>query len=103
MKTIDIWLAHGGNNGAHRLGPVIGYFTDELAASDHAKGRGWYGGDGNVSRGDGITDGTKVWLLSSRTPIPIDRHLSSEYKAKVNALAKLTDNDLKALGLTRRP
>lgn len=61
-------------------------FTNRTDAEAVAKGRGWYGGDGTV---------VPIEIFDSRNDFVAD----DENKRKAAALAKLTDEDRRLLGI----
>lgn len=102
MELVKVYIAHG-DGGERRVGPVIGLSKLKSEAEKLAKGKGFYGSDGSVFEGHGIqVEDGRIYLLRTQDLFE-DGVLLRETadRAKQTALAKLTDDDLRALGLTR--
>src|SRR5574343_226918 len=67
MHIVPVKIIHG-DGGERGIGPVIGICTDPVKAEALAKGKGWWGGNGDVRDGWAITDGAKYYLLARREP-----------------------------------
>lgn len=93
-STVDEYGSRGSRNGI---------FTSRIKAETEAIGIGWWGGTGTVAVEHAITVGDSTYLLSS--PNPIELNVSSDEakqmkeKLKNTALAKLTSDERKALGV----
>lgn len=99
MEKIEIWQAHG-DGGERGIGPVIAYCSTENAAQKAAKGRGWYGGDGFVSKSHALRIEGKVWLLASPEPIDLDSiGAKRDAELREKTLAGLTPDQRRVLGI----
>ena len=96
-----IYCSHG-DGGETSIGPIIGYHSKQWDAELYAKGRGWYGGNGAISKQDIITVDGKSYLLASSDPIDLDgAELKRKNEMILKALAKLTDEEIRILGLSK--
>lgn len=84
-----------------RTGDLIGVFFSAEEADKAAKGKGWYGGQGEVRERAVLMDESgSVYILESAAPITPGVNLPEEHKAKVRAaLDKLTPEDRALLGI----
>ena len=91
------------------LGKVIGYAHTQSVAEKLADKKGWYGGMAKVIRfrcifiSEGVTHSgsTNVYLLAQEEPISSDEIHDDSVHA-ISGLAKLTDEEKKALGLEEK-
>lgn len=99
MQIVPVKVVHG-DGGERGIGPVIGVCTDPEKAKDLAKGKAFYGSNGQIYDGWAVTDGAKYYLLARREPFMDGENDIDIAKERKNAaLAKLTDEDKIALGL----
>lgn len=98
---IDIWLVEETINESGHTGEFIGAFLHEAPARAAAKGKGWYGGDAAVTKRRAVAG-----VSPSGTACVLDREYDQPVKVdptndiiKRQALAKLTDDERRALGL----
>lgn len=82
-----------------RRGRLVGHFSDKTEADNQAQGQGWYGGKGDVVKIYSITIDGNTFALQSKETIKLNEIYGDEYYKKQNALAKLTDEEKKLLGL----
>jgi hypothetical protein len=101
MNVVPVFKAHG-DGGNRGIGPVVGVATSEYKAREIARGKGFFGSDGSVTEGFAIDDGRgKLYLLEKTFPfVDGEDRVEAARKAKAEALAKLTDEDKRILGLT---
>lgn len=93
------------DRGGH--GPLIGVYEQESAAKAAAKGRGWYGGEGDVSPVMTLTlPSGQTFLLKDSNPVTInvnliqrDNEIREQARQKLAALG-LTEEERKLLGIT---
>jgi hypothetical protein len=103
MKITQVYVTYSTTDEYGRRGSRNGIFTTRSKADKEAIGIGWWGGTGTVVVEHAITVDGISYLLSSPEPIELDV-TSDEVKAmkeklKRKALAKLTSEERKALGV----
>ena len=99
MEKIDVWKAHG-DGGERGIGPVIAYCSTKAQAENAAKGRGWYGGNGHVTRCAALRIDGMVWLLDQPEPIDLDSlEAKRDAELKAQTLASLTAEQRRVLGI----
>ncbi|MEN9489565.1 MAG: hypothetical protein RJA63_14 [Pseudomonadota bacterium] len=100
VERITVWQAHG-DGGDRCRGPVIAYCGSRAQAAHAAKGRGWYGGNGEVTSRPALRIAGKVWLLHAPDPIEVDA-LDADRDADLRArtIAALSAEQRRVLGLT---
>jgi len=103
MKVITVWTTHSSNDERGSNDKLIGIFLDEKTAKAHAKGQGWWGGEGNVSKRKAIqVDNNLVYLLDwdCESPVELGVNLVDKTRQKkLNALNKLTKEERQLLGI----
>lgn len=101
MEHITVWAAHG-DGGERGTGPVLAYYSTQYQAENAAKGRGWYGSNGRVSKHHALRFGSEVWLLQRPDPIDLDAVLAKrDAELREETLASLTDEQIRVLGIKR--
>lgn len=96
---LTVWVAHG-DGGEHGKGPVIGYSSTKERAALIAKGRGWYGRDGDLEPVPAIRIGDKVWLLLQASPIDLDSEdQKRDAELRASTIAGLSAEQRRVLGL----
>lgn len=101
-KPFKAWEVWETTNEFGRHGAMIGLFTDEADAKRFAEGKGWFGSNGSVVGGQAVTIGDTIYLIREMINKD-DLNISLPEKAKLRreqALAKLTDEDKRILGIT---
>lgn len=99
VEIFQVWAAHG-DNGGSGTAPVIGYFDSYGKADAAAKGRGWYGGNGNVSDHTAIKVNDKCYLLARNAEIDLNLDQKKrDEELRQATLASLTDEQKRVLGL----
>lgn len=99
MNVVKVYISHG-DGGERGIGPVIGVSFTQAEAEQVSKGQGWWNGNGAVWEGHAIQDGEDLYLLER--PLPFKNGVDSRKTAQIakeKALAKLTPEDMIALGL----
>lgn len=106
MSTVEFMTVHmaHGDGGDRSIGPVIGYYSDSVKATDAAKGKGYYGGNGHVSEGPAIRIDGKVYRLLSDAPIDVDGvQASKDDELRKSTLAALSPEQIRVLGIKVKP
>ena len=81
-------------------GALVGRFTSEAFAKEAAKGRGWYGSEGAIQAMTVVRVDGEWYELTTETPVDLDVDLiARERELKASALAKLSADERRALGL----
>ena len=101
-----VWTIHRQNDDRND-GPITDVCAHETLANQVAKGSGWYGGNAPVNERWAITIDGETYLIDPQTkgqPVNVARNLGEiqmcrEEVAKKEALAKLTPEERKILGL----
>jgi hypothetical protein len=96
IKTIYNAFETTSENGT--LGKCLGRSYDKAVAEHLAKGNGFFGSDGRVTEGSVLITADGVYLLSRPEPIP-EEEIKDAQVIRDAALAKLTDEERKALGV----
>ena len=100
-EVFNVWVVYEGGDERHHGRPSTTLaFTDEAAANESARGRGWYGGKAHVGSFRAIMGiHGRTWLVTEE--IRDINHVQFDYEATVRekALAKLSDEEKKALGV----
>jgi hypothetical protein len=104
MKIISVWTAHTTENEYGRNGVLVGVYSTVVEATKAAAGRGWWGGEGNVTKRYAIVDSAdgKVYLIDQNhnLSIPLGVNIIEwENDVKKSALKKLTPEEKSLLGL----
>ena len=102
MQIVKIWKAHG-DGGERGVGPILGISKSEGTAKAMSKGKAFFGADGSVWSGSAIENADGLLYLLE-TPEPFEDgvyQVETKDRARQAALAKLTDEDLLALGIKR--
>jgi len=117
--TYDVVMAHAAYQTVDErggLGRLLGYFSTRALADTAAEGQGYYGANGHVhvqpllrvieshpiiGHDGGVARRVTYFLLKQTDPVLLqtDVVLTDAQQAKATALAKLTDEDRKVLGL----
>lgn len=105
MKPVikEVYAAYETVDEYGRRGSCRGIFTSRSRADNEAIGIGGYGGAGSVVTKNVIIFDGIAYLLDS--PIPVELDISSKEakaareKLKASAIAKLTENERKVLGV----
>ena len=100
-QLIPAYQIHGDSGSERNIGPVIGYCSTRSLALEVAKGKGWWGGLGSVQVCTLIKVRGLLFALASGNVFILDglcKSSSAEYNLKISALAKLTEEERKALG-----
>lgn len=93
-----VYAVHQGDTDVSRGYPKW-YFEKRVDAEKCAKGRGWYGGTAPISEIFIIEVNKKVYVLKDAQPIKLNEG-PEIIEAKIAAAkAKLTDEELKLLGI----
>lgn len=105
MRIVDVLVVWGGGDAEGRNQNIIGVCSTILKAEDMKKGKGGYGGDGRVENRLAVLldDGTAC-LIDRAMTIPVEMNVDiKEQREKMiaDAKAKLTDVELKLLGLKK--
>jgi hypothetical protein len=106
MNVHKVWTVHR-NADDHNDGPITDVCAHEALAMQVAKGGGWYGGNAPVVERWAITTDGRTYLIDQETkgePVSVAQNLDEirmgqEEKVKRAALAKLTPDERRALGL----
>lgn len=107
VKTLKIWAVHSGDDD-RSCGSPRWWFSNEEEAKFFAKKRGWYGGDAPVSEHlamcvpGSVTESGRdeYYLRSAKVDLDgVEEKIQTELKE--NALAKLSDEEKKVLGLVK--
>lgn len=103
MKITEVYVAYSTTDEYGRRGSRNGIFTTRSRADTEAIGIGWWGGTGTVLIEYAITVDGVSYLLSSPDPVELDVSSAEakimKEKIKKTALAKLTSDERKALGV----
>ena len=103
VHFLEIYSAHG-DGGERGIGPVIGYCSTKSRADAIAKGKAWYGGNGFVGRETAVKIDGAVYVLASSKPVDLDSEKAAQDAAiKEAAIAKLSPEELRVLGLSKEP
>ena len=96
---IVVWSAHKANDEGGR-GSVIGYYSTKVFAEAAAKGKGWWGANGEIQALDALKVGNDVWLLAKMHPLDVDdvTRISDEALRK-ETLSNLTVEQRRVLGV----
>lgn len=100
-QIINIYVAHGDPGDDRTPGiraPKLGFFSEKYLAEQAAEGQGWWGGAGAVSEAFALKVNGKFYLLGQPGEIQID--MKTIDMVKKQALAKLTPEEKKVLGLS---
>lgn len=99
---IRVFAFHG-DGGEYSRGPILGVCETELEAAKFAFGKGWYGGDGQVSKQFAIKCNGKMYLLQSDAPFIFQKDVEAQKKAdqdlKEKTMKMLTREQIRVLGL----
>lgn len=97
-----VWVTYTNDGCGRSVGEPLGYYSSMAAAEESVRGKGWYGGNGNVDTKYVIGLNGKWYILESIQPIDIDR-IIAEQKADLRrrTIANLSDEQLDVLGLRR--
>lgn len=102
-KIREVYVAYSTTDEYGRRGSRNGIFTSRSKADTEAIGIGWWGGTGTVLIEYAITIDGETYMLSSPDPVELDITSAEAKLAKENlkkaALAKLTSDERKALGV----
>lgn len=94
---IDMWAVHQGDTDRDNGRPKW-FFSNACRADIVSKNRGWWGGTAPISRCKGVVIKGKIYQLASEIPIILNEGPDDILAKKTAALAKLTEEDKKALG-----
>ena len=98
--TIFKVYASRGDGGERGVGPIIAFHSSKDLAESHAKGRGFYGGNGGITVHHAIKVDSLTYVLLNDQPVDIDgiqARIDSELRSKT--LASLTADQKRVLGL----
>jgi hypothetical protein len=87
-------IGHTGNDDRDHRTYTIGFFTTATLATEAARGKGFYTGDGQVKAVKVLRIVNSFYMLE---PVQVDDMTHQERRRK--AIAKLTPEDLEALGI----
>lgn len=91
-----------GDGGERGQGPIIGIYSTEVAAEEAARGKGWYGGNGLVSKCDLLKIGDDYYMLYKKFPVDLDCNLEKKKKErKKELLDNMSAFDKMVLGLDK--
>lgn len=101
--VFTVWTVHRDNDDRSD-GPITDVCGTRALAEAAAKGSGWYGGDAPVRTHHAIRVGNATYLLQSEDPVCVafsldDLVLAHEHATRLKALAKLTPEERRVLGL----
>lgn len=101
VKHTTLYRAFEVHDEYHRDKSLIGVYTTNAAAEAAVKGKGWFGSDGVVIKGDAYFVGDYIIFPSEKIDaVDLDVNLPERLEdRKAAALAKLTDEEKKLLGL----
>jgi hypothetical protein len=91
-----------GDGGERSRGPLIAVCSTGTNALAQSKGKGWYGGDGEVYERKALRFQGKIYLLDENTSGPVDldgEQAKVKDRIRKEALAKLNPVEIEALGL----
>lgn len=99
-EIISVWAVRAVHDD-NRTGGIVGLALTTAFAEEIAKGKGSWGGLGSITEQSAIVaDAGEVFLLERREPYPVNVDLPKERERKRQAaLAKLTEEDMKLLGI----
>lgn len=97
IEQITVWQAHG-DGGDRCVGPVIAYCRSRELAARAAKGKGWYGGNGEVTSRQALRIDGEVWLLHYHEPIKLDVDRDADLRERT--IAAMSAEQRRVLGLT---
>ncbi len=97
-----VWVTHTNDDMGRSINEPLGYYSSLAAAEESVKGKGWYGGNGNVDMKYVIGLDGKWYILESIQPIDLDSIIAGQ-KADLRrrTIADLSDEQLEVLGLAR--
>lgn len=95
VQLYAVWQGETDYGGGHPQW----YFDDERLAHEVARGRGWYGGKAGVSTVLAISTVNGFFILDKPTPMKLDIMEFAPEIARERALAKLTPEEAKLLGI----
>lgn len=100
MNILQVYKVHG-DGGERGIGPIIGITLTKDKAEQMCKGKGFFGSHGEIFNGFAIEgDNGELYLLESEIPyVEGQLHKTTLQNKKNQALAKLTEEDKKVLGL----
>jgi hypothetical protein len=98
MKIIDVYVVHGEGDD-RSIGSPAWVFKDNAKAELVAKGRGWWGGTAHVGARQAIVVDGKCYLLDKVGPFILDEGPEDRLAKKAAAIAKLTLEERKLLGI----
>lgn len=98
MEIKKVYAVHQGDSERH-AGKPFWFFESSADAESVAKGRGWWGGKAPTSEHTALIVGEHVYLLARPEPVKLNEFPEDELTKKQKALAKLTKEEQKLLGL----
>lgn len=100
IKLIPVWTVYTTEDEYGRRGRMVGIFDTAEAANAAAKGKGWYGGHGDVAQGTALQIGNLTYFLAIGSAIKLNVDLVKTEKEEIAAAkAKLTDREKQLLGI----
>lgn len=97
----NVWAVYSGGSEKHSGKPEW-FYDDEWKAKEAAKGKGWYGGTAHVEKFRAVEIDDKTYVLAGLNcaqPVLMNYGPKEIEETKERAMAKLTDKELRALGL----
>jgi hypothetical protein len=96
----QVYGAFGGGDERSPCNELIGYFLREDTAELACKGKGWYGGNGDVRKSWAVQIDHKWYLLQSDGPIDLDlNQAQADERLRKQTLAALTPEQKRVLGI----
>lgn len=106
-KTLKVWAVHQGDDD-RSCGSPRWWFSDQTEANNFAKKRGWFGGDAPVSEHcamvvpGSVTESGRDEYYLTKAKVDLDGvEEKIQNELKENALAKLSDEEKRVLGLLK--
>ncbi len=98
MEIVTIYAVNQGDDDMH-AGKPKWFFRSLTDAKECARGRGWYGSDAPVGNHKALIVDGAAYLLAQPKPVELDPVLDDEQAKKNKAVAKLSDEERKLLGI----
>jgi hypothetical protein len=97
-ELIPIWGVYENTDTQTLWNKPLGFYSTEEKAKIGARGKGW-GGDGSIEVMRAIKINGLVFPLRTALDVQLDVDLPTSEELRAKALAKLTDEERKSLGL----
>ena len=103
VQFFNVFGAYGGGDDRRSPDELLGWFSDKSTADIAADRKGWYGGPGLVKSHPAVRIDGKVYVLANAgQPIDLDGTAAkAKQQLRDEALSKLTDAEIAALGIKR--